>query len=120
MIIERCLPDIFVIEETKLCETFKTDAFFIPYYKKPMRRDRTQFGERLMQFVREGVICNRLPVYERSSLDLICSELLINKKKWVIFSIYRPPDSNIDTFFGELSTSLNSAGLAALCAIAIP
>ena len=44
VIIERCLPDIFVIEETKLCETFKTDAFFIPHYKKPMRRDRTQFG----------------------------------------------------------------------------
>ena len=41
----------------------------------------------LMQFVRDGVICNRLPVYERSSLGLICSEFLINKKKWVIFDL---------------------------------
>ncbi len=88
---------------------FKTDAFLIPHYKTPMRRDRTQFGGGLLQFVREGVICNRLPIYERSSLELICSEFLINKKKWIIFAIYRPPDANIDAFFKELSISLNAA-----------
>ena len=44
-----------------------------------------------------------------SSLELLCSELVVAKKKWIIYSIYRPPNANIETFFSDLSTSLNRA-----------
>ena len=107
---EKCLPDILVIEETKLNSDFKTETFLINNYQKPIRRDRNAFGGGLMQFVRKGVVCNRVSTFESSTIEIICSDLMVCKKRWVIFSIYRPPDaSNLELFFRELSTSLNSA-----------
>ena len=51
-----------------------------------------------MQYSKKGIICNRLPNFEVSSLELLCSELVVAKKKWIIYSIYRPPNANIETF----------------------
>ena len=63
-----------------------------------------------MLYARKGVICNRVPILETPSLELLCSELIVNKKKWIVYSIYRPPDSsNMDAFFSDLSITLNSA-----------
>ena len=63
-----------------------------------------------MLYVRKGVVCNRVPILETRSLELLCSELVVNKKKWIVYSIYRPPESsNIDAFFTDLSITLNSA-----------
>ena len=81
IIIERFLPDILVIEETKLSSEFNNNAFLINNYKAPMRHDRDEFGGGLMQYVRKGVVCNRVPSYEVSSIELICSELTVNKKE---------------------------------------
>ena len=41
---ERCLPDVLVIEETKISSDFKTETFLVNNYQKPMRRDRNEFG----------------------------------------------------------------------------
>ena len=63
-----------------------------------------------MQLVRKGVVCNRASALESHAIEIICSDLMVSKKRWVIFSIYRPPDaSNLELFFRELSSSLNSA-----------
>ena len=107
---ERCLPDVLVIEETKINSDFKTETFLVNNYQKPMRRDRNEFGGGIMLYVRKDVVCNRVPVLETPSLELLCSELIVSKKKWIVYSIYRPPESNnIDSFFNDLSTTLNSA-----------
>ena len=74
-----------------------------------MRLDRSEFGGGLMQYTRNGIICNRVPTFEVSSLELLCSELVVTKKKWIIYSVYRPPNCNLDIFFSHLSTSLNRA-----------
>ena len=109
MIAERCLPDVLFIEEIKLNSDFKTELFLINNYKSPIRLDRSEFGGGLMQYSRNGIICNRLPNFEVPSLELLCSELVVAKKKWIIYSIYRPPNANIETVFSDLSTSLNRA-----------
>ena len=110
VIVERCLPDILVIGETKLGSDFRTENFLINEYQVPMRRDRNEFGGGLLQYVRKGVLCNRISALETSNLELLCSEMTVNKRKWIIYSIYRPPDSsNIDSFFRDLTTSLNIA-----------
>ena len=107
---ERCLPDVLAIEETKINSDFKTESFLVNNYQKPMRRDRNEFGGGIMLYVRKGVVCNRVPILETRSLELLCSELVVNKKKWIVYSIYRPPESsNIDAFFTDLSITLNSA-----------
>ena len=110
LVMERCLPDVLVIEETKLNSDFKTEIFLINNYQKPIRRDRNEFGGGLMQFVRKGVVCNRVSTFESPAIEIICSDLMVCKKRWVIFSIYRPPDaSNLELFFRELSSCLNAA-----------
>ena len=110
IIVEKFLPDILVIEETKLNSEFKMKTFLMNNYQTPMRRDRNEFGGGLMQYVRKGVVCSRVPLFEVASLELICSELTVNKKKWIIYSIYRPPEPrDLDSFFSALSISLNSA-----------
>ena len=96
---EKCLPDVLLIEETKLSAEFKTEIFLLNKYQPPMRRDRNEHGGGLMQYARKGVVCNRLTLYETNSLELLCSELMVCMKKWIIFSVYRPPDSNLDSFF---------------------
>ena len=60
MVMERCLPDILVVEETKLNSDFKTETFLMNDYQRPIRRDRNEFGGGLMQFIRKGVVCNRV------------------------------------------------------------
>ena len=61
IIIEKFLPDILVIEETKLSSEFNNNAFLINNYKTPMRLDRDEFGGGLMQYVGKGVVCNQVP-----------------------------------------------------------
>ena len=110
MVMERCLPDILLVEETKLNSDFKTETFLMNDYQRPIRRDKNESGGGLMQFIRKGVVCNRVSTFECPTIELICSELMVCKKRWAIFSIYRPPDAaNMEVFFRELSSSLNSA-----------
>ena len=57
---KKCLPDVLLIEETKLSAEFKTEIFLLNNYQPPMRRDRNEHGGGLMQYARRGVVCNRL------------------------------------------------------------
>ena len=109
IVMERCLPDLLVVIETKLNETFKTETLLVNGYKKPIRRDRTEHGGGIMLYVRKGIVSKRVPVFETPAIELLCSELTVSKRLWIVFSFYRPPDSNLAAFFKALSTSLNSA-----------
>ena len=82
--------------------------FFYP--KFPTRKSLGNLGTFCCEYVRKGVACSRVPLFEVASLELICSELTVNKKKWIIYSIYRPPEPrDLDSSFAALSISLNSA-----------
>ena len=45
--------------------------------------------------------------FETINAETICLELTINKIKWCILFAYRPPNTNKDDFFSEISISLN-------------
>ena len=62
-------------------------------YEIRARRVRHKHGGRLTEFVRQGFICKRLKKYELDYSECICSEFTILKKKWICFSIYRPPSA---------------------------
>ena len=62
-----------------------------------------------MLYARAVIVCNRVHSLETLNLGLICSEIAIQKKKWIIYCIYRPPDLTVRFCFGKLSTSLNTA-----------
>ena len=61
MIVESCLPDLLLIEETNLNSDFRTESFPINNYKSPIRLDRSEFGGDLIKYSRNDIICNRLP-----------------------------------------------------------
>ena len=102
--------DYIVISETKLDESFPNSQFKLNGYEVRARRDRHKHGSGLIEFVRQGFICKRLKKYEPNCSECICSELTISKKKWICFSIYRPPSTgNIKTFFEEMNEVVSKA-----------
>ena len=99
--------DDFVLTETKLDESFPNAQSTLDGYEIRARKDRNKFGRGLIEYVRKGLICKRTAKYEPKSNECICSEITFSKKKWVIFSIYRPPNvENLTDFFKERTTSL--------------
>ena len=100
-VVKKCLPDILVIEETKLNSGFKTENFLINNYQKPIRHDRNEFGGGLMHFFRKGVVCNRVPAFESLNNELICPDLLVCKKKWIILAFTDPQKLQTWNYFSE-------------------
>ena len=48
--------------------------------------------------------------FEPTDLEIICLELTVSKRKWIIFSVYRPPGSrNLANFFSELNKCVDMA-----------
>ena len=95
--------DYLVISETKLDGSFPSSQFKLNGYEIRARRGRHKHGGGLIEFVRQGLICKRLKKYEPNYSECICSEFTISKKKWICFSIYRPPSTeNIKRFFEEM------------------
>ena len=62
----------------------------------------------LIEFVQRDLICKKLRDYEPNHSKYLCFELTFINKKWICFSIYRPPESsNLPMFLEELTISLN-------------
>ena len=65
-------------------------------------------SERLIEYVRKGLICK--PFEDTISLnnEIILSEITIKNNTWANFGAYRPPcNSNIKTILDHLSNLLN-------------
>ena len=102
--------DYFAISESKLDESFPSAQFNINSYEIRNRRDRDKNGGGLIEFVRKGFITKRLKDYETQISETICSEFTISKRKWICFSVYRPPSyNNLIIFFEELTKSVCKA-----------
>ena len=109
-LIGRLQLDYFVIRETKLDSSFPSAQFHIVDYEIRNRRDRNKGGGGLIEFVKKGIITERLKDLETNLSETICTEITISEKRWFCMSVYRPPtSSNIDTFFAELIISLSKA-----------
>ena len=103
-------PDYLVLSETKLDDSFPSAQFNLPNYKIRARRDRDKNGGGLIEFVKKGLICKKLKIFEPRKSECICSEITVSKKKWLCFSVYRPPShDNLELFFDELTSSLSKA-----------
>ena len=87
------------ISETKLDASFPNSQFKIEgYHFPPFRRDRNSHGGGLMVFIKNDIIVTRVTEYRPLEIECICTKITISKKHWLIFSIYRPPKSNLENF----------------------
>ena len=104
--------DYFVVSETKLDSSFPSAQFHINGYEVRAQRDRDKSGGGLIEFVRKGFMCKRLKKLEPTFSKVICSEFTISNKKWIYFSVYRPPtQKNLECFFNKLTTLLSQASV---------
>ena len=104
--------EYFAISESKLDDSFPSAQFATENYEIRGRRDSDGYGGGLIEFIKSGIICKRVKQFETVSLESICSEITISKKKWFCMVIYRPPNfNNLDTFFKEVSDSLSKPSL---------
>ena len=99
------------ISETKLDSSFPDSQFKIDgYHFPPFRKDRNCHGEGLMVFVKSDIIVTGLTEYEPEGIECICTMITIAKKHWLIFSVYRPPQSgNILNFLTALHQTIDGA-----------
>ena len=94
--------EIVDISETKLCSDFPDAQFQVDgYVYPPYRKDRTKHGGNYV-FAKNDLITKSKQEFESDSVQIISLEMTISSKKWIIFSFYRPPKSNIANFFSEL------------------
>ena len=70
--------------------SFPSAKFSIPDYEI---RARNKNGGDLIQFAKKGPIFKRLKNVKTSTSECVSSEITICKRKWLCFSIYRPPSN---------------------------
>ena len=98
--------DILTIAETKMENTFNNNLFITDYYKME-RRDRNRHGGGLMVFTRSSLPIRRRKDLECKTVETICFELNLNKRKWGILCTYRQPSMNDTPFENEITATLN-------------
>ena len=94
----RLFPTVLGIGETKLDTSFPNAPFCLDDYYNPVdyRKDRTCNGGGLLVYIRKGTPCKRLRAFEETGIESICFEISVKKRKWIIFSLCRPPyDHNL-------------------------
>ena len=98
--------DIFLISEIKIDSSFPDAQFFSQGYSKPHRKDRCLGGGGLLMNFNENIPLRILNAHViPGDIEILCVDL--NKKKWVIIGIYRPPDMNELYFIDNLSRAID-------------
>ena len=92
-------PDYFVVAETKLDSSFPKAQFLLDDYEIRNRKDRDSHGGGLIEYVKKGIVCKEIKQPELEEHEIISSEINIRNKKWIVFSIYRPPNSSLKHIF---------------------
>ena len=100
--------DIICISETKLDETFLTAQFAIDGFSKPYRLDITSNSGGLLFYVKANLPSKLIRSYNfPSEIQCIPIELNISTKKYILLSIYRPSNQNVNFFLDTLSEALD-------------
>ena len=99
---------LLAVSETKLGENLPDAQFYVEGYNfPPYRKDRNTNGGGLMVFTRKDLITRRIKELESTKMEIISLELTVSKHTWIIFLVYRPPKTNVETFFSELNICLD-------------
>ena len=104
ILVPQFLPHYLVISEIKLNEEFPSVQFLTSDYEIKSRREQNKPGRGLQEFVRKELIRKTITIPSNITSEIISSELIIKNKKWIVFSVYRPPkELNLMTFFQYLT-----------------
>ena len=94
------LVDILAVQETKLDSSYTNTQFEVPGYRL-YREDRNQHGGGIILYVRSDIPSRRVNI-DLTHGENVTIELTVNKSKWLISSIYRPPKEIVKNFIDEM------------------
>jgi hypothetical protein len=101
--------DIITISETWLKRDDKSTNFLLPDYQPVFRRDRHSgtlgYGG-VLAWVSNKIACKRRHDFEHRDLEVLWLELKIDKFKFFLCVVYRPPNSG-DDFWANLESNVN-------------
>ena len=100
--------DLISITETKIDSSFP-DAQFLTENYLTFRDDRNKHGGGILTFVKNGLLPKHIPDLESNIIEIFLLEIRIDKNKWIVLNIYRPPASNMQSFINELSYTLDKS-----------
>ena len=90
-----------------ICQgSFPEGYFRILGFSTPFCRDRDQFGEVILVFVREDIPSKTLSL-EAARIKSLYIELNFRKKKWLLNCSYNPNRNNISNHLNTLRKSLD-------------
>ena len=100
--------DVLMLAETKIDSTFPPGQFAIEGFANPFRLDRNANGGGLLVYVRSDAPSHQLNSLKFSDdIECISFETNLRKKKWVLFSAYRPPTQSQEILFENLGRALD-------------
>ena len=100
--------DILCIAESKLNESFLSSEIALDGFKKPYRLDVSATSGGLLIYVKVNLPSKVVNLYDfNKDIQCVPIELNVANKRYVIFSIYRPPKQNLNFFLDRLSEGLD-------------
>ena len=97
--------DIFLLSESKLDNTFRTNQSPVGGYKV-FRHGRNLFGVGFVLNINENIPCKPISNHTMfSNLELMAFEQ--SKRKWLFLGIYKPPFQNHAEFLRRISLILD-------------
>ena len=100
--------DVLSIAETKIDESFTNAQFQIKSYKTPYRLDKSDTSGGILVYVKKGLPSNRLKVFNiPDDIQIVTIEIVLKNSKWLVISIYRPPNQKLEYFLRTLSEILD-------------
>ena len=103
---ESQLVDLLFISETKIDSSFRDSIFEAQGYKLERRdRDVHGGGGGVAAFIRSDIPARRLKDLESKYLENITYEVTLNKQKWSILCVYRPPSMKDSEFRNEMTNT---------------
>ena len=100
--------DILYIAESKLDERFLNSEIVLNGFKKRYQLDVTVSRGGLLIYVKASLPSKIINHYEfPKDIQCIAMDLNVTNKKYVIFSIYRPPKQNVNYFLNSVSEGID-------------
>ena len=101
--------DIFLINETKLDESFPSNQFAMSSYKF-IRKERNKFGGGTAFYITDQLPSRTIKIENLSDIEILTIEITIRKNKILLAGIYKPLNlsetdftTNLETIISKLS-----------------
>ena len=97
------LLQYLAITESKIDNSYPDSQFSVANFTM-YRRDRNQHGGEVLTYIRSDVQNRRLTDIDTNDLEIIVNEITLQKVKWIVIALYRPPNCDANVFLDKLQS----------------